>query len=450
MALASLDDPDEVARRRRLNEEGRGALEQALRDGGFEVAGPAVANFVYADVGGDARPLFEALLRLGVIVRPLARLRRARGDPRQRGHARGDGDLRRGPRARASRGGVIRTGLLGRAPAFRLLFLATLGSGIGTMLAVIALTVDVYERTGSGAWVSAVLVADFVPTIAIGLLLGPLVDRLSRRWLMVGADLVRLAAFVALPFAPECGAIVALALVVGFANGFFRPAAYAGMPNLVDRADLARANSLFQATDNLTWLLGPLLGGVLLARVRPGRPVPRERRHLRALRRARAADPRPAARVGGAALPRALARPRRGVRRRLPLAGAPDRARRLDDRDGRERGGERGGGLPRAGVVRRRQPRARDPHGHGRRGARGRQPPRRADPRAGARRPPVRRLDRDDGGRLRARGRVARASGSRCRASSSPGSGTAPPASATRCSSRPGRRTGCAAAPSRS
>ena len=70
-ALASLDDPDEVSRRRRLNEEGRGALVQALSDGGFEVAGPAVANFVYADVGGDARPLFEALLRQGVIVRPL-------------------------------------------------------------------------------------------------------------------------------------------------------------------------------------------------------------------------------------------------------------------------------------------------------------------------------------------------------------------------------------------
>ena len=35
-------------------------------------AGPAVANFVFADTGeGDARPLFEALLREGVIVRPV-------------------------------------------------------------------------------------------------------------------------------------------------------------------------------------------------------------------------------------------------------------------------------------------------------------------------------------------------------------------------------------------
>ncbi|MGE5689782.1 MAG: histidinol-phosphate transaminase [Pseudomonadota bacterium] len=71
MALASLDGADEVARRRRLNEEGRGAVEEALRGAGLDVAGPAVANFVYADVGEDARPLFEALLRLGVIVRPL-------------------------------------------------------------------------------------------------------------------------------------------------------------------------------------------------------------------------------------------------------------------------------------------------------------------------------------------------------------------------------------------
>jgi histidinol-phosphate aminotransferase len=71
MALASLGDAEEIARRRRLNEEGRGAVEAALRSAGFAVAGPAVANFVFAEVGEDARALFESLLRLGVIVRPL-------------------------------------------------------------------------------------------------------------------------------------------------------------------------------------------------------------------------------------------------------------------------------------------------------------------------------------------------------------------------------------------
>jgi histidinol-phosphate aminotransferase len=71
-ALASLDAPEEVERRRRLNAEGRHVVEEALATHGLEVAGPAVANFVYADVGEDATGIFEALLRLGVIVRPLA------------------------------------------------------------------------------------------------------------------------------------------------------------------------------------------------------------------------------------------------------------------------------------------------------------------------------------------------------------------------------------------
>jgi MFS family permease len=162
--------------------------------------------------------------------------------------------------------------LLRRAPSFRLLFLSTLGSGLGTGLAVIALTVDVFDRTGSGKWVAALLVCDFLPMLAIGLFLGPLIDRFSRRRVMIAADLVRFAVFLALPFAPGPGAIVALAAVIGFATGFFRPAVYAGMPNLVDERDLPHANSLFQAIENLTWMLGPLLGGLLLVGAGPEVP----------------------------------------------------------------------------------------------------------------------------------------------------------------------------------
>jgi len=155
--------------------------------------------------------------------------------------------------------------LLERAPAFRYLFLATLGSGIGTWLAAIALVVDIFDRTGSGAWVSALLIADFMPGILIGLLLGSLIDRLPRRGLMVAADVVRLGVFCYLPFAHSAAAIVAAAAVVGLANGFFMPAVWAGMPNLVDDAELPFANSLFQTTDNLTWAIGPLIGGGLVA-----------------------------------------------------------------------------------------------------------------------------------------------------------------------------------------
>ena len=72
-ALASLGAPGadaELERRRRVNAEGRPAIEQALREHGFDPVGPAVANFVFAEVGEDSRPLFEQLLREGVIVRP--------------------------------------------------------------------------------------------------------------------------------------------------------------------------------------------------------------------------------------------------------------------------------------------------------------------------------------------------------------------------------------------
>jgi histidinol-phosphate aminotransferase len=70
-ALASLDGVAELEERRRLNAEGMVTLERMLRENGLDPAGPAVANFLYAETGGDSRPLFEALLAEGVIVRPL-------------------------------------------------------------------------------------------------------------------------------------------------------------------------------------------------------------------------------------------------------------------------------------------------------------------------------------------------------------------------------------------
>jgi len=155
--------------------------------------------------------------------------------------------------------------LLQEAPSFRLLVLATLGSGLGTYLAALALTVHVYDVTGSPTWVSALLIVEFVPTIVIGLALGPLVDRLSRRRLMIASDLVRLGVFCALPFVDRAAVIVALAGVAGFATGFFRPAANAALPNLVPQDELPMANSLLQTVENLSWLIGPVVGGAVVA-----------------------------------------------------------------------------------------------------------------------------------------------------------------------------------------
>jgi MFS family permease len=156
-----------------------------------------------------------------------------------------------------------------RLPGFRLLFCSTLASSLGTLLAQIALAIDVKDRTNSGLWVGAVLVVGFLPIILVGLTLGPLVDRLERRKLMVIADLVRAAAFFGLVFVGSAGGIVALAFVAGLATGFFRPALYAGIPNLVSEEDLPHANALLQSVENASWAIGPILGGLLTAATSP-------------------------------------------------------------------------------------------------------------------------------------------------------------------------------------
>jgi MFS family permease len=159
--------------------------------------------------------------------------------------------------------------VLRSSPSFRLLFGSTLISGLGTWLAVIALSVDVFDRTHSGVWVSALLIADFLPGVAIGLLLGPLVDRFSRKRLLVGADIVRLASFVLLALAVSPAQIVTLAFAAGIASGFARPAAYAGLPNLVTDENLPRANSLLRTADQLTITIGTVIGGAVVAAAGP-------------------------------------------------------------------------------------------------------------------------------------------------------------------------------------
>ena len=156
-------------------------------------------------------------------------------------------------------------GVIGRSRGFRLLFLAAMGSTLGTLLAAVALVVDVNDRTHSGPWVSALLIVQFLPSVAVGLLFGPWLDRLSRRATMITADLARAAIFCALPFVDSAGAVVALAGAAGLATGFFRPAAYAGLPNLVSAEDLPAANGVLQTGENISWAIGPVVGGVVVS-----------------------------------------------------------------------------------------------------------------------------------------------------------------------------------------
>jgi MFS family permease len=155
--------------------------------------------------------------------------------------------------------------LLRSAGSFRLLFAATLGSGVGTWMATIALTADLTARTHSPWWVSGLFIVTFLPSVVVGLVAGPLVDRLSRKRLILNADLVRLAVFVALVFVDSAPALVVLAAVAGVANSFFRPAVLAGVPNLLADDDLAHGTSLLQATDWAAAALGPIVGGAIVS-----------------------------------------------------------------------------------------------------------------------------------------------------------------------------------------
>jgi len=156
-------------------------------------------------------------------------------------------------------------GLIAEAASFRRLFLATFTSSIGTWLAFVALVVDVYDRTGDANWVSALLIADFLPIVLVGILLGPLIDRLPRRNILVAADVLRAGVFCVLPFATSAAQIVGLALIIGVATSLFRPAVFAGLPNLVADDDLGHANGILQSAENFAWAVGALAGGALVA-----------------------------------------------------------------------------------------------------------------------------------------------------------------------------------------
>ncbi|WP_137817991.1 histidinol-phosphate transaminase [Pseudomonas sp. 2FG] len=70
-ACAALEDADYLAHSRRLNDAGMAQLEEGFRQLGLSWI-PSKGNFIAVDLGRESAPLFQALLREGVIVRPVA------------------------------------------------------------------------------------------------------------------------------------------------------------------------------------------------------------------------------------------------------------------------------------------------------------------------------------------------------------------------------------------
>jgi MFS family permease len=146
--------------------------------------------------------------------------------------------------------------------SYRNLLLARLISALGTWTAFFAVRIAVFNQTHSAWWISILLFSELVPGVILGIAIGPLIDRWSRKRMMVLSDLGGAAVFGVLPFVHSPAAICALSAVAGFSAAFFRPSCYSAIPNLVREDSLIAANALMQAAENLATLMGPVLAGV--------------------------------------------------------------------------------------------------------------------------------------------------------------------------------------------
>ena len=136
-----------------------------------------------------------------------------------------------------------------RGREFRLLFAAQAVSGLGNQMAVIALAFAVLEVGGSASAVGLVLGAGALALVASLLAGGVVADRTSRRAVMLGADLVRVAsqgttAALLILGSPAPWLLAALAAASGAAAGFFMPAATGLLPEVVPDDQLQPANGL--------------------------------------------------------------------------------------------------------------------------------------------------------------------------------------------------------------
>jgi MFS family permease len=107
---------------------------------------------------------------------------------------------------------------------------------------------------------------------------GVVADRASRRTVMVGADLVRVAsqgtmAALLIAGAADVWMLALLAGVTGTATGFFDPASTGLLPELVPAAQLQPANALRSSAISAGEILGPLAAGLLVATAGAGWPI---------------------------------------------------------------------------------------------------------------------------------------------------------------------------------
>jgi MFS family permease len=146
----------------------------------------------------------------------------------------------------------------------RWFFAAHAQGGLGTAAGYVALLLLAYERIGSAWAATVVLMADLLPAMLLGPLLGGLVDRTNRLGCAIAADLVRAASLAGLVLVGGIGPMIALAMAAGIGNALFAPATSALLPRLVQDEHLPAANALYDAVCDAGQLIGPVCTAGLL------------------------------------------------------------------------------------------------------------------------------------------------------------------------------------------
>jgi len=149
---------------------------------------------------------------------------------------------------------------------FRALWASQILSAGGDRLALVALTILVYDRTGSPLLSAIAYAAGYVPWVVGGLVFSGLGDRLPRRDVMVACDLIRavLVAVMFIPRMPVAG-MVGLLYLTTMAQAPFEAARSAILPDILSGERYALAAAVMQTTFRVALVAGAAAGGVTVA-----------------------------------------------------------------------------------------------------------------------------------------------------------------------------------------
>jgi MFS family permease len=145
-------------------------------------------------------------------------------------------------------------------------------SNLGSQATLVALPFQLYLLTRSAFLVGLLGAVEVVPLVSLSLLGGAIADRMDRRRLLLLAQIGLVAAAGGLALLPVAGrpplvALYALGgLLAGF-NALQNVAISALLPNLIDRPRLPRAVAITYGLSGLSMVLGPGLGGLLIAAI---------------------------------------------------------------------------------------------------------------------------------------------------------------------------------------